>query len=420
MTDIEDIRTVKSAPRRRRLRKYFLLATLAVTITLCALWPTVLGPRVLFHAIGSENRVLAEIALRLFVSPDVVEWDGYSALAAASFCHPDFVRLLLDRGANPRAGGRFAPLATIAARHLCPSGGEIVEMLVSAGAQVETCVGGVSILETVHQSEVAEALLKHGADPNRICPPYGDLPLFSATMRPKILTLLLDHGAKITADERTKATPLHSAAHLGAKDYQTQVPQRLESAEILLAHGADVNAVDQDGMTPMDCAYEKSDKEMIALLAKHGGKAKKYANAKPSEDAQDPESEYHELYDVAEGVRKGPACSLSVRGDNKAIMEEGDNWSIIRGTVGVVSVNCRAPGYFHYAVLGMGAPVPKKLNMPLSGGMPSSARIKFDKVWNNGEMRWYYSRERVTDLVRALNRGDATHFAMRLVNVGDE
>jgi hypothetical protein len=363
---------------------------------------------------------LAQIALRLFVSPNVVEWDGYTALAAAAFCHPDFVRLLLEKGANPRAGGRFAPLPTIASLHACSSGAEIVEMLVSAGAPVETCVGGVSILETVFQSDVAEALLKHGADPNRMCPPYGDLPLISATMRPKILALLLDHGAKITADERTKATPLHSAAHLGAKDYQTQVPQRLESADILLAHGADVNAVDQDGKTPMDYAYEKGDKEMIALLEKHGGKSKKHTNPEAGEGARDTESEYQELFEVAEGVRKGPACSLSVHGDNKAIMEEGDNWSIVRGTVGVVSVNCRAPGYFHYAVLGMGAPVPKQLNMRLSGGMPSSARIKFDKVWNNGEMRWYYSRERVTDLVRALNRGDATHFAMRLVNVGDE
>ena len=83
-------------------------------------------------------------------------------------------------------------------------------------------------------------------------------------------------------------------------------------------------------------------------------------------------------------------------------------------------MNCHAGGYFHYAVVGMGSPVPKGLNMPLSSGTKSSAKIEFDKPWYHGVMHWYYSRERVTNLVSALNRGDASQFAVRYVNVQEE
>ena len=292
-------------------------------------------------------------------------------------------------------------------------------MLVGAGASVENCVDGISALENVQIPQVAEALLKHGVDPNNLCLPKGHSPLFSAVERPEILKLLLDHGAKILPDARTKLTPLHTAAALGTKDYQTQHPQRFESVELLLAHGADINAVDSEGATPLDGAYEQGDKEMADLLIKHGAKAKKHKSLEEASDARDTENEYNELFRVAEGVRKGPACSLHIQGDSEAVMEEGPNWSIVRGTVAEVQVNCRAGGYFHYAVVGMGSPVPKGLNMPLSSGTASSAKIEFDKVWNHGVMHWYYSRERVTNLVRALNRGDATHFAVRNVTVAE-
>jgi hypothetical protein len=33
-------------------------------------------------------------------------------------------------------------------------------------------------------------------------------------------------------------------------------------------------------------------------------------------------------------------------------------------------------------------------------------------------MHWYYSAEPIKNLVRAISRGDASHFAVRYVNVG--
>ena len=45
-----------------------------------------------------------------------------------------------------------------------------------------------------------------------------------------------------------------------------------EMAELLIAAGADVNAKDVEGQTPLDWAEEEKHKEIADLLRKHGGK----------------------------------------------------------------------------------------------------------------------------------------------------
>ena len=45
-----------------------------------------------------------------------------------------------------------------------------------------------------------------------------------------------------------------------------------ETAELLIAKGADVNAKIEDGRTPLDRAEETNNKEITDLLRKHGGK----------------------------------------------------------------------------------------------------------------------------------------------------
>ena len=60
------------------------------------------------------------------------------------------------------------------------------------------------------------------------------------------------------------STRLHKAAEEGQK----------ETAELLIARGADVNAKDEDGDTPLDWAISYKRTEIADLLRKHGGKAK--------------------------------------------------------------------------------------------------------------------------------------------------
>ena len=45
-----------------------------------------------------------------------------------------------------------------------------------------------------------------------------------------------------------------------------------EIAELLINNGADVNAMDKDGNTPLDVAEEFNQPEIADLLRKHGGK----------------------------------------------------------------------------------------------------------------------------------------------------
>ena len=58
---------------------------------------------------------------------------------------------------------------------------------------------------------------------------------------------------------------MHEAAHRESK----------EIAELLIANGADVNTMQEDGETPLDWA----DGELADLLRKHGGKTGKELEA---------------------------------------------------------------------------------------------------------------------------------------------
>ena len=57
-------------------------------------------------------------------------------------------------------------------------------------------------------------------------------------------------------------TPLHRAAQKSRK----------EIVELLIAKGADVNAKDNQGITPLDSAIQFNHPETANLLRKHGGK----------------------------------------------------------------------------------------------------------------------------------------------------
>ena len=71
------------------------------------------------------------------------------------------------------------------------------------------------------------------------------------------------------AEANTGVTPLHRAASKVHK----------EIAERLIAKGADVNAKDKNGRTPLDWAVNWNQAETADILRKHGGKTKKELEA---------------------------------------------------------------------------------------------------------------------------------------------
>jgi len=72
----------------------------------------------------------------------------------------------------------------------------------------------------------------------------------------------IDDGADVNAKDKRGRTPLLFAA---SKGYWTFV-------KFLINEGADVNAKSDEGKTPLDRAISFNRTETIALLRKHGGK----------------------------------------------------------------------------------------------------------------------------------------------------
>jgi ankyrin repeat protein len=81
----------------------------------------------------------------------------------------------------------------------------------------------------------------------------------------KIVQLLLEHGADVNAQTAARCTSLYQASHAGY----------LETVQILLRHGADVHIQGEDDQTPFQVATSKGHSEIAQLLLEHGTKKKK-------------------------------------------------------------------------------------------------------------------------------------------------
>lgn len=119
--------------------------------------------------------------------------------------------------------------------------------------------------------DAANVLLAHGADPNIAANnPMHVMPLHSAVAGKyyEIAARLIEAGAEVNAREQYGLTPLHAAAQNGD----------LPTVQLLLQHGADLNArVDKNApqfadMTALDIARQAGAANVIALLQAHGGR----------------------------------------------------------------------------------------------------------------------------------------------------
>jgi ankyrin repeat protein len=81
-------------------------------------------------------------------------------------------------------------------------------------------------------------------------------------------SVLVERGAEVNSASRNelKVMPLHSAAATGDAD------ARYELAKLLLEHGADPNARQQDDFTPLMAAEHHGDDRLARLLEEHGAK----------------------------------------------------------------------------------------------------------------------------------------------------
>ena len=75
-----------------------------------------------------------------------------------------------------------------------------------------------------------------------------------------VLRTLLDQGADVNARDPSGWTPLLETVFAG----------HMEAAQTLLERGADVNAADEGGWTPLMEAAAKGNKELVSLLIRYG------------------------------------------------------------------------------------------------------------------------------------------------------
>jgi len=113
-----------------------------------------------------------------------------------------------------------------------------------------------------NQADVLKQLLDHGADVNT-ADRWGWSLLHYAAYDGDMTKMLLEKGANPNTVERERGrTPLHWAVFKNRKT----------KAETLLAHGANMDARDWYGKTPLSLAKEEGHTEIIELLRKHGAK----------------------------------------------------------------------------------------------------------------------------------------------------
>jgi ankyrin repeat protein/beta-lactamase regulating signal transducer with metallopeptidase domain len=182
----------------------------------------------------------------------------------------DVIRRLIAKGAAVNARTNRGETALFAAARRGHK--EVCQLLVANGADVNAALKngrhplGDATLRG--HEEVVKLLLANGADVNLSVNNYGvALQAAACYGHPALVDILIAAGADVNANTRN-GTPLHLAARAGKRIDDETVGQIVKK---LLEHGADVHAIDkQSGCTPLHIASQKGRAEMARLLIAAG------------------------------------------------------------------------------------------------------------------------------------------------------
>jgi len=232
------------------------------------------GWSALDFAISQSRREVAQLLLKRGAKTDEVSNKVVPLVLAASGFDVGMVKLLLDNGANINAKDSKGNTALRNA-----SGGneriEIVKLLLERGADINATNndGRTALLEAIElgNKSVVRLLLGKGADPN-VMDSYGatELRTFhgydpeSRTI--DFIQLLLDHGADINAKSPNGETALMHAAMNG----------QVGPVRLMINRGAAINEKDKKGYTAIfHNAYGISfNCKVIRVLLEKGAKTK--------------------------------------------------------------------------------------------------------------------------------------------------
>ncbi|KAL3537806.1 hypothetical protein ACH5RR_001172 [Cinchona calisaya] len=178
-------------------------------------------------------------------------------LHAARQGHTATAKYLIDCGADPLIPSQ---LGTVVLHHAAGIGDtELLKLLVSRGLDVDlqSDAGTPLIWAAGHgQQDAVRILLEHHANPN-VGTEDDITPLLSAVAAGSLscLELLIQAGADVNVTAGG-ATPLHIAADNGSP----------EMIECLLKGGADPNAIDEEGLKPIQVAAVRGNRRAVEIL----------------------------------------------------------------------------------------------------------------------------------------------------------
>lgn len=148
----------------------------------------------------------------------------------------------------------------------------VMAYLIGRGAKPEFAYGIPQEQVQAHSKEVADLLIEAGPDMG-LCHDSQATLLHRAAWwgKKKVVEDLIELGADIDATDRVGGTPLHAAVQEGCTSYWDVIEgPRVDVMELLLERGAKVDVANKHGRTPLHGAANRGDANAVNLLIEHG------------------------------------------------------------------------------------------------------------------------------------------------------
>jgi ankyrin repeat protein len=224
----------------------------------------------------------AKLLLDAGAAVDETDPDGVTPLLSALLsAHFDTAKLLLQRGANPNKWDWWGrtPLYLAVDYNTLPHGGrpdhvslddttslEMIDILLTAGANPNAQLKLFPPYRSLRMDRGADQILDIGTTPLLRAARGADLPAIER---------LIAKGALVDLPQQAGITPLMAAVGAGASATDTRGKFRteidaLETADALLAAGADIGARDERGRTALHYAAAAGFSDVAKRLVERG------------------------------------------------------------------------------------------------------------------------------------------------------